>query len=372
MLPLNFPEPEVDETLHSLLIHAFRLSGYANFRNFTEALFGRPSDGRGWSWRFEKIGKYLDSCKLTGRALLQGTLLLPYLMPFMSPEAAKIGENRLDGGHKTGDPGNRPVWHITNNRPLKYCPLCARLHLRRSGRSMWLRCHQLDGVNVCWRHAVSLVQVSQARSIPLLPHEFPDQAVQYDCNSFDLWLAKQAKFLLQSSYAPTATELRKMVYRAQAARVGYGKETRIDYFQIASHLLRRFDRKFVKRILGSSDIEYVTRIVYRTINGGDIGIRPNNHILCIEVLFGEQRNFFQSLREHTQQDLSGSDNYPIRERDDSATARLHKKIFLEELALSGRDVMIQLNRKFPLTHTWIIAHALRWSRRRLSAKSLLQ
>jgi hypothetical protein len=339
MLPLNFPEPEGDETLHSLLIHAFRLSGYANFRNFTEALFGRPSDGRGWCWRFEKIGKYLDSCKITGRALLQGTLLLPYLMPFMSPEAAKIGENRLDGGHRTGEPGDRPVWHINNNLPLSYCPLCARLHVRRCGRSMWLRCHQLDGVNVCWRHAVSLVQVSQARSRPLLPHEFPDQTVRYDCNGFDLWLAKQAKFLLQSSHAPTATELRKIVYRAQAARVGYGKETRIDYFHIASHLLRRF-----------------------------IGIRPTNHILCIEVLFGEQRNFFQALREHPQQDLSGSDNCAIRERDESATARLHKKIFLEELALSGRDVMIQLNRKFPLTHTWIVAHALRWSRRRLSAE----
>jgi hypothetical protein len=157
-----------------------------------------------------------------------------------------------------------------------------------------------------------------------------------------------------------------MTYRAQAARVGYGKATRVDYFQIACHLLRRFDRKFVERILGSSKVDSVTRMVHSTITGGDIGIRPTNHILCIEVLFGDQRNFFQALRMHSQQDLRGDGNSANSQLDEPTTARIHKKIFLEELAVSGRDVMIQLNRKFPLTHSWIVTHALRWSRRRLS------
>lgn len=161
--------------MHSLLIHAYRLSAFTSFRDFTEVLFGRPSDGRGWSWRFKRVGKHLDSCKVTAWALLQGTLLLPYLMPFMSPEAARIGQNRLDGGHRTGERGVRPAWHINNNRPLNYCPLCVRMHMRRFRRSMWLRCHQLDGVNACWRHAVNLIGVNQNPATPQLPHEFPDQ-----------------------------------------------------------------------------------------------------------------------------------------------------------------------------------------------------
>jgi hypothetical protein len=367
MHPFNFPQPEADETLHSLLIHAYRLSGFTSFRDFTEVLFGSPSDGRGWSWRFKKVGKHLDSCKVTAWALLQGTLLLPYLMPFMSPEVARIGQNRLDGGHRTGEHGVQPAWHINNSRPLNYCPLCVRMHMRRFRRSMWLRCHQLDGVNVCWRHAVNLVGVRQSRTEPQFPHEFPGQTISYNFNKSDLWLAKQSRILLHASHGPTTADLRKMTYRTQAERVGYGKATRIDYFQIAVHLLRRFGRPFVQRILGSFEVDHVTGLVHSTINGGDIGIRPANHILCIEVLFGEQLKFFQALKGHAGKVLEDNANLSSLHKDEPSTSRVHKKIFLEELALSGRDVMVALDRKFPHTHTWIITNALHWSRRRLSA-----
>lgn len=372
MHPFNFPQPEADETLHSLLIHAYRLSGFTSFSDFTEVLFGMPSDGRGWSWRFKKLGKHLDSCKVTAWGLLQGTLLLPYLMPFMSPEAARIGQNRLDGGHRSGEHGVRPAWHINNNRPLNYCPLCVRMHMRRFRRSMWLRCHQLDGVNACWRHAVNLIGVRQNCATPQLPHEFPDQTISYNFSKSDLWLAKQSRILLQASHGPTAADIRKITYRAQAELVGYGKATRIDYFQIAVHLLRRFDRPFVQRILGSFEVDYVTGLVHSTITGGDIGIRPTNHILCIEVLFGEQLNFFQALRTQARKSFDDTPSNSSLTKNDPSTSRVHKRIFLEELALSGRDVMVALNRKFPLTHTWIVTNALHWSRRRLTAAFPIQ
>ena len=370
MHPFNFPQPELDETLHSLLIRAHRLSGFSNFRTFTEAILGRPSDGRGWSWRYKKVGRYLDSCKITAWAILQGTLLLPYLMPFMSPEAARLGQNRLDGGHRTGDDGVLPAWHINNSRPLRYCPLCARQQQKRLGISVWLRSHQLDGVNVCWRHAVSLVDVTQHRISPLLPHEFPNQTIRYEFNKFDLWLAKQTRVLLQTSHGPTSSEIIKTTYRAQAARLGYKKTPSIDYFLIASHLLKRFDRRFIERIFGSSDIERVTKMVHRTITASTIGIRPTNHILCIEVLFGEQHNFFLAIRKHTDKDSVEEKKTPEDQRNQLATTLIHKKIFLEVLATHRREVMSELNRNFPLTHQWIVTHALHWSRRRLSNASL--
>ena len=114
------PPPEPDETLHSLLIASYRLSGHANFRKFTQTLFGIASDGRGWSQRFRRLGKYLDPCKKTANALLQGTVQLPYLIPFMPQEVVQI--DRLDGRIWTEAAAYRPGWNPFHKAPLNYCP----------------------------------------------------------------------------------------------------------------------------------------------------------------------------------------------------------------------------------------------------------
>lgn len=225
-------------------------------------------------------------------------------------------------------------------------------------------------MNVCWRHAVSLIEVIQHRTVPLLPHEFPNQTIHYEFNKFDLWLATQTRMLLQASHGPTSVEVLKATYRTQAERIGYKKAPSIDYFLIASHLLKRFDRQFIERIFGSSEIDRVTKMVHRTITASNIGIRPTNHILCIEVLFGEQRSFFLALKKHLNQG-EGDEKKSTRARgNQQASTLIHKKIFLEVLATNGREVMSELKRSFPLTHDWIVTHALHWSRRRLSNKRI--
>lgn len=363
---IHVPQPEQDETLHSLLIAAFRLSGHANFRDFTELIFRKPSDGRGWSWRYKSIGYYLDPCRKTGLALLQGTLQLPYLVPFTDPEVARQGENRLDGETRTDPVALRAAWKINNGRPLNYCPICVALNVRRIGRSLWLRSHQLRDVNVCWRHAVRLIKVQQRFSSPLLPHEFENQKIEYCFNKPDIWLAHQARELLLANHGPSLSEQRREVYRNRAIRLGYVKSGRIDAWAIASDLEKRFDRAFLGRVCGSFARERLAGIVHRVVSGQDSGIHPSHHILCIDTLFGEQRLFFQQLR--NVQSGQTSEDQPLRNGcgNQDRSARIHREIFLRELQGKGRDVMRHLDDQFPLTHGWILKHAMAWSRRKIT------
>lgn len=363
---IQVPNPEPDESLHSLLIASFRLSGHASFRDFTQLIFGRPSDGRGWSWRYRSIGPYLDPCRKTGWALLQGTLLLPYLMPFMSPEAAHAGGHLLDGDFRIHRETLRSNWHVFNVRPLRYCPVCVKSNVHRLGRSLWLRSHQLGDVNVCWRHAVRLIKVQQEFTFPLLPHEFEDQRVEYSFNKPDLWLAQQARELLMASYSPSLPQHRSEIYQARAIRLGYITSGKIDSWAIASHLGQRLDRAFLSRVCGGATRNCLTSFVHRVISGQGVGIRPNHHLLCIEALFGAQRPFFQQLR------LLGMGQEPSRDLQsrlssgNDGSGLVHREIFLHELQANGRDVMLHLEERYPFTHSWILKHALPWSRRKIA------
>lgn len=356
---IHIPPPEPDETLHSLLIAAFRLSGHANFLDFTKLIFRMPSDGRGWSWRYKSICAYLDPCKKTSWALLQGALQLPYLTPFMTPEAANRGDNRLDGDIRIDPDALKSAWSINNKRPLNYCPVCVVSNIRQLGRSIWLRSHQLPHVNVCWRHSVRLVTVQQRFASPLLPHEFNLQKPVYCSSQPDLWLARQTRELLLAGHQPSLPEHRKEVYRTRALRLGYVNSGRIDSMAVAAHLTKRFNREFFDRVISGTKREWLAAIVHRIVSGQEPVIRPHHHLLCIDALFGEQRLFFQQLR-HVQ--AGQPSDVKSTSEDEGEGAHVHKSIFLHELQLSGRDVMLRLNVRFPLTHAWILKNALAWSR----------
>lgn len=359
------PLPDTDETLHSLLIATFRLSGQPNFRGFSKLIFNVPTDGRGWSWCFNSLRKYLDPCRTTASALLQNTLLLPFITPFMSPETAKRNVNRLDGDYASGSDGRKPSWDIRNRRPLHYCPICVNNCLKRTGRSAWLRAHQLEGVQVCWKHGVCLISAFQVPLFPKLPHEFDNQQIRYSFNKADIWLARQARELLLANHGPSLPEHRRVVYRTQAALVGYGSPARIDARLIASHILEKFGQQFLHRLLGRADLQGLTLMVHRTISGRDTCLRPSIHLLCIDAIFGEQRFFFQKLRTFTAEKSAFvlANEGLEKEREE---CHVHRRIFLLELKVHGREVMLHLDRCHPLTHAWILKNALMWSRRRIA------
>ncbi len=357
-------EPEPEETLHSVLITGWRLSAHQSFPNFTKAIFKHVSDGRGWSWDYRRIGPYFDPCRATGWALLHKTLLLPYLLPFMPPEVALAAPRRIDGDRRIGGGDTELAWRHFLASPLKYCPRCVQLQMSHLHRSIWLRPHQLDRVDVCWRHSVKLISVKPHRSKPFFPNECDDQTISYSFDRSAIWLARQSRELLTGNHPPSDPKVRQLVYQERAARIGYGRGTRIDCQRIAVHLLQTFGSSFFKRMMGNCEARNIANYVRLTIHGDDPSIRPINQLLCIHALFGEQRHFFERVRSAdatTFGDKSGSDR-----KNEAAQSAVHRDIFLKQLTSSGQDVMAHLAKRYPLSHEWIVHHALAWSRRKIA------
>lgn len=365
MLPnLVILEPEPEETLHSVLITGWRLSAYQSFPQFTRAIFKHVSDGRGWSWDYRRICPYFDPCRATGWALLHKTLLLPYLVPFMPPEVARAAPRRVDGDRRIIGGDTDLYWRHYLASPLKYCPRCVQLQMSRFHRSMWLRPHQLDRVDVCWRHSIKLVSVRPHPSKPLFPNECEDQAISYSHDRSAIWLARQSNELLTGNHPPSDPKVRQHIYQERAARIGYGRGTRIDFRLIAVHLLQTFGSSFFKRMMGNCDVKHIATYMRLTILGDDPSIRPINQLLCIQALFGEQRHFFERVRAAsttTSCRTSDSDR-----RNEASQSAVHRNIFLEQLKSSGQEVMTHLSKRYPLSHEWIVQNALAWSRRKIA------
>lgn len=357
-------EPEPEETLHSVLITGWRLSAFYTFPFFTKSIFKHTTDGRGWSWNYKRICPYFDPCRATGSALLSRTLLIPYLVPFMPPQAANAAFRRLDGDRRIPAQDSETVWRPYLNHALRYCPRCVQIQMTRVHRSFWLRPHQLDHVEVCWRHGVRLVSVMPFNGRSLFPHEYADQNIRPCRDYSDLWLARQSYELLHGNHPATDSKLRRKVYQDQSLRIGYTKGRRTDFHLMAVHLLRKFGHGFFQKIMLATDINHIARSLRSTIYGEDQTIRPINQILCMDVLFGEQSLFFNRVRSAKGSSESASKVKIFGQHNSQFS--VHRAIFLECLKLNGPDVMNILAKRYPLTHTWILQHALSWSRRRIA------
>lgn len=357
-------EPEPEETLHSVLITGWRLSAYYTFSFFTKSIFNQITDGRGWSWNYKRICPYFDPCRSTASALLSRTLQLPYVVPFLSPAIANAGLRRLDGDRRLPKSDKEAAWRPFLNRPLKYCPKCVQVQISRLHRSFWLRPHQLDSVEVCWRHGIRLVSVMPFHGKSLFPHEYSDQLATPCRNFGDLWLARQSFELLRGNHAASEPWARKAVYQKQATRIGYCTGKRVDFHTMALHLLETFGKGFFNKIMRTTDAKHIASCLRSTVLGEDICVRPINHLLCIQVLFGDQHLFFQRVRDEVgyPKEVGSQKGIPA----DGNQSTIHRQIFLDQVNSDGPNVMNALAKRFPLTHSWILQHALTWSRRRIS------
>lgn len=357
-------EPEPEETLHSVLITGWRLSAYYTFPFFTKSIFNQVTDGRGWSWNYKRICPYFDPCRATASALLSRTLQLPYVVPFLSPATANAGFRRLDGDRRLPKSDTDAAWRPFLNHPLKYCPKCVQVQISRLHRSFWLRPHQLDSVEVCWRHGIRLVGATPFHGRSLFPHEYSDQTM-IPCRNFaDLWLARQSYELLRGNHAASEPWVRQAVYRKQATRIGYCSRKRIDFHTMATHLLETFGKDFFHKVMRTTEAKHIASRLRNTVLGEDTCVRPIYHLLCIQVLFGDQHLFFQRVRN----EAGHSREVSLHKRNPTCghQSTIHRRIFLSQLMSDGPDVMNALAKRSPLSHSWILQHALTWSRRRIS------
>lgn len=365
MIPANIflPDPEPDEMLHSVLIVGHRLSGYANMKDFTRSLFGMDVDGRTWTVKYQRLAKHLNSCRSTGTAILQNTLNVPYLIPFMTEHSLAfhcLSNAKLDPAKRYADNINKGA-----RSALSYCPMCVKRQLGMYRRTFWERSHQLRLVTTCWRHGTKLIVAHQNSSAPWLPSEFEDQTVEYVFDKNEVWLARQSRALLLGNYGPSDRKAMTALYRSRAIRLGYTNGNRIDYAAMAEDLRKRFGDKFLMRTMEFADIKDLSKHLHETVNAKLSAAYPIRHLFCIEVLFGDQRLFFKMLAAltHAQRNPGAAASKILP----SIPGVVHKQIFFTEMQKSGQNVMVELIKNYPLTHSWILSHALTWARRKIAA-----
>ena len=196
---VTLPTPRSDESLHSVLIRAFRGSGYPSFPDFTRLLIGRPSDGRGWPWSYMGVKPYLSDRELTATAMLDRMLTLAYYVPFMPAEALRLCQ---DHQHEGEVPGLAISFRLGSHalrkvhKPLRFCPACVMSDVRHDGEAHWRRAHQLDHVSACWEHRLRLSEWDQSENTPRLPHELEVPRSTGSIGDDEAWFSLVSKQLL--------------------------------------------------------------------------------------------------------------------------------------------------------------------------------
>lgn len=113
-------------------------------------------------------------------------------------------------------------------RELKWCPKCAIDQRSRLGFAVWLRSHNLPGVEVCRRHCCRLQRVTWNRSALVLVPKEANSTDEESVDSKSMWYAKSAAKLLHQScpivpFSYVQSAFRSAVhrrYRGVAAKVG--------------------------------------------------------------------------------------------------------------------------------------------------------
>lgn len=361
---INFPQPLPEESLHSLLITAYRRSGFSRFKVFTETVFGQSLDGRGDPWATLPIARLLADDGDEGLAILQRLHLHPYFLAFAPPGAATRAGN--------GDPDYKvPRGRLfvrgmlrgveCHRVPLWFCPVCDVWSQRMYGRSAWFRPHQLPKVRACWRHGTKLVMARQDSCEPLLPNEFLGHVIEYERDPDEQWFALESHKLLVSAHQPAPADARMRTYRLQGQRLGLGPVLKMDCAVLADLLIKRFKPNFLIQVVGTTDPVTLKRFLSRTTAASeDRGVLTPWHLLAIEVLFGSQEAFFARLREEVRS--PSQITLPKGLRTDLS---FHRLVSIEQVldycqAQSADSAMQWLRREYPHTHRYLLANP-RWA-----------
>lgn len=169
-----------DELLYSLAARFFVHNGFLAYRQAAENLFlnaGERPDLLFLNRLKPEIKGRLEEQKGWERIITEHTMY-PYYGRFLDRERQKQAFTALcgmKGGHKR-------ILSVRKNRPLRYCPACAREDRKKYGETYWHRSHQMEGVRACPIHGCCLEESSvvtgSSASPSLAPAELAVQNMQ--------------------------------------------------------------------------------------------------------------------------------------------------------------------------------------------------
>ena len=305
-----FPKPYPDEVLYSVLAR-FR----ERVRFLSIVAFMRGICGTGNAIPAVDLPSYIDhfvsvlpaSSPLTADQLIAQHTLLPFYLPFLSPNCVLEIKKRMMGRLRKGIQLVLGYKHANVPKPnwLRYCPRCVQEDRERWGECYWHRIHQVPGVEVCPDHAV-WIQDSDAPARDLRPcHEFRSaERTVTQCKARilmpDDWgatailaFAQNAAWLLSAaSVSPDPDALRRR-YLALLAERGLATHTNRVHVH---HLRQAFLRHYPQEVLGLLEGEQgglrsgggVLALVRRVRSN----YSPIHHLLMIQFLRQTAESFF--------------------------------------------------------------------------------
>ncbi len=182
------PELYPDELIYSLFARYYAYSGYAAYIDAAHDIYSncrtRPAPEFINSIN-ECVKGYLLK-RLTMEELIENHTMFPAYSRFIPLDRRKKAFDALV--HTEGNYNNYlyiPVRGI-RNKYLRWCPICAKEDRENYGETYWHRCHQIDGVDICYKHYCLLFNssVCKEKTSPMLisaEYEVPQEAEIYPC-----------------------------------------------------------------------------------------------------------------------------------------------------------------------------------------------
>lgn len=296
----NFPIPHPDELFYSVCGRYGERTRYSNQKLLLEELFGRPTATtvvdlpNDLNMLVSGLGKNHPS---TFRNFVGKHTLFPFYRPFLPQKRVrKVLKAMKHGGdiHMTigvmASSVRAPLY-------LKHCPVCAERDRERYGEAYWHRLPQLPGIEICPDHLVWLERSGVRRSNRSMRHAFMTlEAVvevpepRFICKEADgdavlLWIAEQAKLLLENSFPVLGIEELRHRYRWLLAERGLASYSgRIRAEALTEAFSNTYDQATLNRLQcpvnADSEHNWLLRLV-RSPKGTQ---HPLKHLLLIRFL----------------------------------------------------------------------------------------
>ncbi len=200
-----FPESYPDELMFSMFSRYYEKSGYMTYRSVAEDLYinrdTRPD--------IEFINPLSDDAKncLTKNTCMEEQILnhtmFPYYARFLPADKRNGIYKRLENGENSRCALLKRLGNGSQERYLRYCPVCVKEDRKHFGETYWHRLHQIPEITICPIHHCRLVEskfrMGRSKSSSLHSAEelisMPDETPYCD-NKFEIHVAEFLKDIL--------------------------------------------------------------------------------------------------------------------------------------------------------------------------------
>ncbi len=246
------PEIFPDETLFSFVSRYHRLTGFREFRNTVELLFGTHKVSLHCDFpQYLHVASAMLFPEEEPSLVIDNLTIFPYFRPYLSSRQIEKATAYLTG-RQTG--AIKTLLGMVASQVgaatlYRYCPACLDADRCTYGQAYWHRIHQIPGVWVCPAHQLPLFEVDQAwmtghRKRLVLPdeadvrkHSIPLPVISSRLDTLNR-LAQVSAQILNANLGGVPPEVWRQLYLERAIELGLARPYgRLSLDALGSYLL---------------------------------------------------------------------------------------------------------------------------------------